>query len=220
MTGAGLNITDAVCIILVGGESKRMQPLTPDKSKAVFGGKTLLQNVYDRVSYLFDETLVSARDERYVSGISGKIRTIKDAFPGRGPAVGICSAMAVNKASWAFVVGCDHPLAAAPLIRHLAALRHDYDCVIPEANGRLEPLFAFYSKRFSDMLTAEVQRSGSISITDFIKALGTRAYIVKEADIKKHDPALLSFLDVDTPEELKAAEEKYLRQKYEKEHKS
>ena len=195
------------CVILLGGESKRMGK---DKAGVKLSGKTLFSMVYEKVSPLFDEVMVSARDKNYdVKKLMKKkatplpFRVVYDELPGRGPAIGLLSALKNARNVWVFAIGCDSPFVNSRLIRCLAKSKEGFDCVIPVHGKRLQTLFALYKKTCFAPLFSRVKKSGSPGLAGFIEeSASIKVRHVTEKEIKTTDPGFESFMDADTPEEL------------------
>ncbi|OYD55937.1 hypothetical protein CGZ90_20240, partial [Fictibacillus aquaticus] len=100
------------------------------------------------------------------------------------PLAGIYSAMREVDSSWYFVLPCDMPLLDCDAAGIIASFRDDaYDAVIPEADGRFQPLAGLYNKRIKNELENQLD-SGSyrmISLLNSIKPL-----IIKEEQHKLH----------------------------------
>ena len=132
----------ASCIILEGGRSRRMGQ---DKSLLPIEGKPMIQHVLDQVRPHFDEIIVSSNTPE-VHQFPG-IKTVSDREQGRGPLMGICTALQASSHDTSFVVACDMPNVDITLMRYMLRQAYRYDAVIPRANQRLlEPLFAVYNR--------------------------------------------------------------------------
>lgn len=201
------------CVILLGGESKRMGK---DKASIKISGKTLFSMVYEKVSPLFDEVMVSARDKNYdVKKLMKKkarhlpFRVVYDELPGRGPVIGLLSALKNARNGWVFAIGCDSPFPNPKLIRCLAKSRQGFDCVIPVHGKRLQTLFALYKKTCFAPLFSRLKKSGSPGLAELIeKSASIKVRYVTEKEIKTTDPGFESFTDADTPEELSLMKKK------------
>jgi molybdopterin-guanine dinucleotide biosynthesis protein A len=188
------------CVILVGGESRRMGS---NKARVELAGKALVERVLIKLKPLFREVFISTREEPFT--LVGTT-AVKDEFPGRGPAVGLLTTLARAANPWVFVIGCDHPLVRPELVRRLAAMREGYDCVVPKVGGRIQTLCALYKKSCIAALKERVLK-GERGLFKFLKeAGGLSVRYVEEEELKDVDPGLESFVDVDTTEELERAE--------------
>lgn len=205
-------ITDASCVILVGGESRRMNGL--DKAQRKLNGKTLLRRVFESVEESFDDIMVSAHKADYLTELDGKdVRIITDTLPGRGPALGISQALSEAKNDWILALACDQPMVDSKVIDYLAGLRDDtddtYDAVVPVSGGELQTLFAFYKRTCLRPLKARLDRKDARrSLKGFVENTeDLNVRYVKEEELKEIDNDLKSFMDIDTPEELSRMED-------------
>ncbi|MDQ6987202.1 MAG: molybdenum cofactor guanylyltransferase, partial [Mariprofundaceae bacterium] len=181
-----------------GGESRRMGR---DKADIELHGKTLLQHAGDALAPLFSEVLVSVHAPR----CELKLPQVVDDFAGRGPMVGIASALSVIQTDWLFVVGCDMPYLSAPLLRHMAGMRQGHAAVVAEIGGHLQPMPAFYAKETCLPAMQTALEQSRRSLMRLIPSLHTA--ILHEHDLRPFDRDLRSFTDFDTPEDLAACYE-------------
>ena len=78
-----------------------------------------------------------------------------------------------------------------------------HDAVVPVIRGYPEPLFAVYSKTVIKY-AEKALRYGRPRLQELFKDLDV--LYMDESEAKEYDPGLLSFINVNTPEELKMAE--------------
>jgi len=186
-------IDDCTAVILTGGESRRMGW---DKADIEFHGRTLLQHAEDVLSPLFAEVLVSV----HASRPNLELSQVVDAFDGRGPMIGIASALAAVKTDWLFVAGCDMPYLSPELVRHMAGKRMGHDAVLAEIGGCVQPMPAFYAKQTCLPAMQTRIEQGKRSLMRLIPSLNTA--ILTGDDLRPFDSGLRSFSDFDTPEDL------------------
>ena len=176
-----------------------------NKAEAELVGTTLVERVAATVAPLFGELMLSLNPEGTEISVDG-FTALKDTLPGRGPALGICSALGASKNDWLFAVGCDHPFLSATLVRYLSELRSGHDAVVPVVGGRAQTLCAFYKKTCLGPLTERIER-GERGLTRFLKETKDLSIrYVEEASLLQADKELTSFIDVDTEEDLRKAE--------------
>ncbi|MES0371195.1 MAG: molybdenum cofactor guanylyltransferase, partial [Mariprofundaceae bacterium] len=133
-------INGVSCVVLAGGESRRMGT---DKAHVKLAGSSLLERVLKVVTPLFDDVMVSRHDhDGDCVGDGEGVRVIEDQLDGRGPVVGLCSALQQARHDYVFVTACDMPFIAPGLISYLTSLRSGFDIVVPVRDGRPEPLCA------------------------------------------------------------------------------
>jgi len=191
-----MHLTDCTAVILAGGESRRMGA---DKATTLMHGKPLLQHVLEQLQPLFADIVVSVREPRHDIDCA----QIIDISEGRGPMVGIQAALEQVSAHWIFVIACDMPFAAVPLIRLLASKRESHDAVVCYAHDRPQPLFGFYARSCLPMLHARIANEER-SMIHLLGALDS--YMLAESQVKAIDPELMSLMSLDRAEDVKRME--------------
>lgn len=185
--------------ILAGGESRRMGR---DKAFLEVGGQRIIDRTVELLAPLFPQLLLvtnNAADYAYLG-----IRMVSDLLPGRGALGGLYTALFFSTTQHVFVVACDMPLLKAEVIRHLLDQPHKWDVVVPQMGDHVEPLHAVYSRRCLPHVEALLQEGGR-KVMDFYSRV--RVLRVPEEEIRALDPELLSFRNVNTPEEVRAIQE-------------
>jgi molybdopterin-guanine dinucleotide biosynthesis protein A len=128
--------------------------------------------------YFSDIILCSSRRRNHRSN---GIRTVLDSTPDQGPLMGILSGLGAARFPRAFVVAGDMPVIHVPLIRRLLA-ETEADAVVPRApGGRLETLFAVYSRSVMPAIE-EILAEGGRSILDLYPRCRTRIVPVRDMD--------------------------------------
>jgi hypothetical protein len=94
------------------------------------------------------------------------------------------------------------PFLSLPLISYLVSQAGDYDVVVPEWDGRLQPLFAVYRGSVAPHL-AEQLRRGELRPIFLFEKVRTRKIDAEE--IRRIDPEGLSFFNMNTPADYQAA---------------
>lgn len=183
----------ATLIILAGGEGKRMG--TPKHLLSTSQG-TLIERLYDRLGPLFVETIVVGRG---LTAYREGIRTVEDLYPARSPLVGIYSGLSASRTDLAFVLACDMPFVKPELVRHLLATAVDLDVAVPVVGGYFEPLCAAYRKSSISVIEQALQR-GILRVTCIYEHL--RVSAMPEDEVRRVDPDLSSFVNLNTPEQL------------------
>lgn len=129
----------ATAIILAGGISGRMGR---DKGLLPVDGKPLIECVRDQLHPHFAQLLLSAKPGPY--DFLG-IETTPDNAPGRGPLMGILSALDASNHALNLVVACDIPEVPLDLVRRMFREAGGCDAVVPlDSEGRPEPLLAVW----------------------------------------------------------------------------
>ena len=203
-------------VILAGGQSRR---LGQDKAVADFGGEPLLRRVIRRaVAGLASgdgdgavDVVVAVSDARRAAALplAPEYRIAIDPCPGGGALGGIYSGLAAAGADWALVVACDLPFLSPPLLRYLAGQRRQAGigavaAVVPLIGGRPEPTHAIYSRRCLPAIRARLA-AGQLKAAGFLDDVAVR--YLNEAELRRHDPQLLSFYNINYPGDLARARE-------------
>jgi molybdopterin-guanine dinucleotide biosynthesis protein A len=181
-------------IILAGGKNLRMGQ---NKAFLLVQGKRIIDRIRSMFVELFDEVLLVTNSP--LEYLDLNLRIVTDLYPEKSALGGIFTGLFYASYSHAFVAACDMPFLNRALISHLVALSPGFDIVIPKTEDGWQPLHAIYSRRcmrFMEQLLLE----GDLKIIDFFPRVKKRE--VPTDEILPLDPQLLSFLNVNTPEEL------------------
>jgi len=189
-------IEHCTAVILAGGESKRMGE---DKASLTLANDSLLHHAIHNLQPLFASLLVSVH--RPIPQLS--LPQLCDQGSARGPIMGIATALKQVTTPWLFVLACDMPLMTASVVRMMADRRADYHAVVPSVDGVLQPLAAFYSTECLPLMASHIAL-GHRSLQGVIRQL--KARIIAEEEIRRCDPTLLSFMDIDTRDDAVRAE--------------
>lgn len=201
LVGSRLPLTG---LVLAGGRSRRMGhdkaalPWPPGHST------TLLQYTVDQLWLVCREVIVVGRSKTEVPGV----RTVVDALPGRGSLGGLYSGLMAASTEYCLAVACDLPFLNPSLLRFMASLAGDEDALVPLAGGRAQPLHAIYRKSCLPPLRACLARN-ELRMGAFLKEVNVR--FLEEDDCRKHDPELLSFWNLNSPEDLVEAQRMWQR---------
>jgi molybdopterin-guanine dinucleotide biosynthesis protein A len=188
-------IKNCTAIILTGGDSTRMGS---DKANVLLNGRNLLQQSLSQIKPLFEHVIVSSRESRFNHDEAEILDMTSDC---RGPILGIVSSLAHIQTEWAFVIACDMPFAKRNVIQYLCHHRQNQvDAIVPNVGGKAQPLFALYKKQTFVKLLQAAQQGHCSLVRNLYDTLNT--YWIEEEQLKKLDPELVSFVDIDTPEEL------------------
>ena len=133
---------DAVTgVILAGGESRRMGQ---NKALMRLGGARLIDRVVGVMRQVCPRLLMVTNSPEVYAELD--LPMVSDVFPGKGSLGGIYSAIYHASTPYCLVVACDMPFLNAAVLRYLVAQIADYDVVIPEVHGEMQPLHALYNQ--------------------------------------------------------------------------
>jgi len=199
-------IEDCTAIILAGGDSQRMGS---DKANLLLGEQTMLQHVMATMQQIFPQVIVSVRQPR--PGID--LPQVCDepsnegSLEAGGPLAGLAAGLGRITTPWAFVVACDMPFVEAAMVELLAKYRSKYQAVVPVVQGHPQPLAAFYAGSCLGTIRAHLAGGGKSSLRAVLEQLQVR--YVDETELLQADPALRSFFDLDTPQDVAIAKGRY-----------
>ena len=190
-------------VILAGGRCQRFFPV--EKCIALFKGKPLILHVVERLRSVASAIVVVARDEEQGAvlkcEIPHEITLTFDRIQNFGPLAGILAGLQASSNPFSIVVGCDMPFLSEEALKFLAEQRSNYDAVVPLwEDGKIEPLHAIYRKKAMLKATKEAIRKGEHKISFAISSL--KVNFVPVAKIRKFDPPLRTFTNINTPEDL------------------
>ncbi len=189
-------IDDCTAIILAGGESQRMGR---DKASLLLGEQTLLQHIAAIMQTMFPRVLVSVRQPRPDIALP----QICDTYAEAGPLAGLYTALTHAETRWIFAVATDMPFVQPALIDYLAKQREGFQAVVPMVHGHPQPLAAFYATSCLNPFRALLEGNGKRSLRAALEPLNV--CYVDESDLLAADPGLRSFFDLDTPQDVAAA---------------
>lgn len=191
----------ASAVVLAGGASRRMgrdKRLLPWGVDADGKPRTLLQSVVDKLAAVADDVIVVANDQPDVQGA----RMVPDAILGSGSLGGILSGVEAARHDQVFVAAADMPFLSLALVRDLLGRLEGHDAVVPIVGGRPEPLHAVYGPAVAAAARTQIDR-GQLKIA--LAFEGLDVVRVPEADLRRLDPELRSFRNVNTPEDYAGA---------------
>jgi molybdopterin-guanine dinucleotide biosynthesis protein A len=187
-------------VVQAGGESRRMEQ---DKALLPFLGEPMIARVLARLAPIGDEMLVTTNhpeDYRFLG-----VPLFTDLAPGRGALGGLYTALRAANQPLVAVVACDMPFVNANLLafQRDVLIQTGADIAVPHLEGGLEPFHAVYRR-----LTCLPHIEAALEADQWrVDAWFSKVKVeqIPEETILEWDPELLSFRNVNTPEELQAA---------------
>jgi len=189
-------------IILAGGKNSRVN----GSNKAFFkvGTQTIFERIYSVMNTFFDDLIVVTRAPTEFLGWD--IMIVPDVFQAHCSLNGIYSGLLYANQPQAFVIACDTPFISKDLMAYMCdSYKSTFDAYYPQTEQGNEPLFAIYSKRCLNCFKNHLQL-GKYRITRSIKGLKTQK--INTSTLRKKDPNLLSFYNVNTEADLAHANRK------------
>jgi molybdopterin-guanine dinucleotide biosynthesis protein A len=188
-------------VILSGGLNSRFS----GENKALFNinGMRILDRIFSVFRDLFETViLVTNNPEQY---LEYDVHMVTDIFDIRSSLTGIHAGLFYSHTPYAFISACDTPFIKKEMIQTvLEEIEPQTDVIIPETSSGLEPLCAAYSTR----CLKPIERCLSLKklkIQSFFKDV--RVKKVREPLLRKKDPDLSSFYNINIPDDMIQAKE-------------
>ena len=189
-------------VVLAGGESKRFGT---DKASAVLAGRTLLQWVVSAMEANCAEIVIAAAAGQPLPPVAAAVpvSVVRDARPGLGPLAGLVQGLAAVRAPLCLVASCDAPLLQLALVEPLLGRLLGSDAARFEVNGRPQPLPVLVRREVCLPALASALDQQVLKLAAAFT--GLKIAVVEEAEARRIDPALESFINVNTPADLARA---------------
>lgn len=178
-------------------------------------GSTLLYRAVAVVARAVDgPVVVVAAPGQELPELPAGVAVAEDPVEGLGPMQGLTVGLTAvaDRAEAAFVCSTDLPFLHPAYVRRvLRALTADVDVVLPVARGFRQPLAAAYRTGIAglvgDLLAQGNRKPGMIFKHCAVTQLDD-AVLLADADLGKYDPELESVVNVNTPEDYRAARDR------------
>ena len=190
-------------VILAGGRSARL----PDKCFRRLASRELILHVFERVSQVTMEITIVSKDTSTASRLKEilpQARIVLDELECQTPMVGLLSGLRATPTQYVFMSACDTPFIRPEVIRVLHDSALGKDGAIP-SNGELEPLCAVYRRSTAMSAAQFCLQNGQFSMLQLISQLATLVKVQK-ARLRRMDPKLLTFVNINTSSDLERAE--------------
>jgi molybdopterin-guanine dinucleotide biosynthesis protein A len=187
--------------VLVGGASRRMGR---DKATLDLDGATLVERVAAALGACVARVRIVCRPDGHRDAGFDRI---EDRHAERAPLVGICAALRACEASAMVIAACDLPRIEPRIVLALAALvpvGGGPQIVAPVSERGPEPLLAVYRPSLVPEIEQRIAR-GELSLQALLLASDT--LFVPAGALRAVDPGLLSFRNLNRPEDIEALRE-------------
>lgn len=194
-------------VILAGGFSRRFGR---DKGLVALAGKPLILHVIDRVSKVADEVLVAVSSEeqknKFETILEEKANLVIDKDDSQSPLVGAITGFENANAEYSLLLPCDTPLVSTQIVQFLLDMCTNRSAAIPRwPSGYIEPLQAVYRTESALTAAKTALKQGKMNMRSMIANLRGVRY-VSTMVLEQLEPDLLTFFNVNTPQDLKKAE--------------
>ncbi|QTA87163.1 molybdenum cofactor guanylyltransferase [Desulfonema magnum] len=187
-------------VILAGGLNTRFSGI--NKAFVRVGGMRIFDRIYSVFNDLFEETILVTNDP--LQYLDWDITITTDIFPIRSSLTGIHAGLLCATNPYVFFIACDTPFLKKEMVETLIdEIEPRFDVVIPETSAGYQALCAVYSKNCINPVEQHLVQK-KLKIQGFFKKV--RVKKVPENILREHDPELISFFNVNTPDELAKAE--------------
>lgn len=190
-------------IVLAGGRSRRM-----GRNKALLpaphtSSLTFVERLASLLAEICTEILLVARDEtsgkEYLSlPGSQNWRIVYDQVADQGPLMGLYSGLQATTSSHALVLAVDLPFVRPALLSWLRAFPLTDKMLVPRVHGTPQVLLARYPRSLLPAIE-ECLRAGRRDPRALLEKMVPR--YLEEEQVRAIDPALRSFVNINTPED-------------------
>lgn len=188
-------------VILSGGLNTRFNG--QNKAFIRVGQKRILDRLYEIFSDLFDDIILVTNHP--LEFLDWDLTIVSDIFSARSSLTGIHTGLFYMKYPYAFFSACDTPFLRKELVKALIEqIENNTDIIMPETTSGFEPLCAIYSKRCLKQAEQHLKENKYKIQWAF---QGHRIKYIPENVLLEKDPDLRSFFNINSPEDLKRAEE-------------
>ena len=187
-------------IILSGGRNSRMQGI--NKAFLEINGISFM----DRVAHILKETfddiwLVTKQATAYKRN---DLRIVEDILGFHSPLSGIHAGLTNISSDYAFCIGCDTPFLKKEVVEILVdEIDYRADVIVPFSGQYYQPLCAVYSKQCIALIEAQLKRR-DLKVDNLFAKINVKT--VPYGRFKRVDSQLLSFFNVNSPEDFQYAE--------------
>ncbi|HIJ57920.1 MAG TPA: molybdenum cofactor guanylyltransferase [Deltaproteobacteria bacterium] len=186
-------------VILAGGLNQRFSGR--EKALIRFGETRIIERIFAVLANLFEEIILVTNSPINYTEWDAMIAT--DIIPVRSALTGIHAGLFYASNDYAFICAGDTPFLNEAVIRILlSAMDPRWDVILPETSEGLEPLCAVYSKQMLSTIEGNLGKNRFKISQSFRKG---RIKKIKESVLREKDPELLTFFNVNTPEDLDRA---------------
>lgn len=189
-------------VIQAGGESRRMGQ---DKGLLPFLGQPLIQRVIERLADLADEMLITTNRQAEYQFLG--LPMVSDLLPGRGALGGMYTALSAARRPFVAVVACDMPFVSARLLASLfdRLTSGEADLAMPHSGQGFEPFHAVYRRQTCLPAIEAALQADRWRVDAWFAAV--KLEVLQAEDVRRYDSQMLCFRNINTPDELRQAEE-------------
>ena len=194
-------------VILAGGSSRRFGQ---NKGLLELAGIPLILHVVDKALHVVDEAVVvvssDAQKRAFTCLLQDKATVVVDKLEEQSPLVGALTGFERARGKHSLLLPCDSPFISNRVLSLLLDLCINRNAAIPRwPNEYIEPFQAAYHTE-SALQAAEIAlKEKKLDMQSMILHM-TRVRYISTLVLRQMDPKLLTFFNINTPEDLKRAE--------------
>ena len=197
------------CIILCGGQSKRMGK---DKGSLLIQNKPMIKYILSTLNDEIDEAIIVLNDCKRINEYSEfinpndynyKLKFVQDEIKNKGPMSGILTGLNNISSEYSLVLPCDNPFIGKTTIKKLFdEIDGKYQAIVPYHNPEniiktTEPLHAIYRKDITEIIN-ELISNNELHIKGLIEKIDTNFVLIDNKKILKKE-----FRNLNYPKDLK-----------------
>lgn len=204
MAETSLSALPITTVILAGGRSMRMGV---DKTQIPLAGLPLLARAAKNAHSFSQHVIVVTNriEELPTKYLPEDLVVLKDAVAYQGPLGGLATALPEVEDEWVLAQAADMPWVKFEVVEELYRHADGYDVVIAVGPNGPEPLLALYRTATVKPVAEKVIESGRRRLVAMFDDL--RVCEIPLEDIRRVDPDLRSFFNINTQVELAEAQE-------------
>jgi molybdenum cofactor guanylyltransferase len=185
-------------LLLAGGRSRRMPGI--NKAFAEINGRPMIVYILDTLKTCFESVHIVAKEPSLYAHLG--VAVIADRLPVQSPLAGIHAGFSALDSDYLFCCPCDTPLMTPTLIQTLLEeIRPAMDVIVPRLGTYYQPLCAIYSRRCLPVIS-DLMAAGEVKVDRLYREVVVHE--VPEQLLRRVDPHLYAFINVNTPADLEA----------------
>jgi len=200
-------------VILAGGFSQRFGQ---NKGLIELSGKPLILHVLDKALHMVDEVVVvvssDAQRRAFSCALHDEVDVTVDKYEKQSPLVGALTGFEKVRGKHSLLLPCDTPFISNRVLSLLLDLCINRNAAIPRwPNEYIEPFQAAYHTQSALRAAETALEEKKLDMQSMILHM-TRVRYISTLLLRQMDPKLLTFFNINTPEDLKRAESELRRQ--------
>lgn len=149
---------------------------------------------------------VGENPAEYRDILPGEVNVLVDAMQSKAPLVGIMTGTRAATSEYSAVLSCDLALLNPQVLDYLFDQVQGLDAIVPHwPDGRFEPLHSVYETRAAVKAAENALREGDYRNISVARRIQRVRYIPVD-ELRRFDPELLTFFNVNSAEDLETAE--------------